>query len=223
MVGLMIPARNLSADLNFPSSARNLWWTTQPTTSRSEGMASTPEQLYERVLVVRCQAGDESAFEELVVRYAPRLRYYLRKMLGDGGGPEDAAQDVWIAVFRGLPRLTDAGAFPAWLYRIARDRAYRQMRRSARAYRPLQEADLAEDGFADEEVLSAEDAEAIHVALDTLAPEHREVLVLRFVEDMNYEAIAEVTGCPLGTVRSRLYYAKRALRQALERMNTHGG
>lgn len=186
-------------------------------------MASTPEQLYEHVLVIRCQAGDEAAFEELVVRYAPRLRYYLRKMLGDGGNAEDAAQDVWIAVFRGLPRLADAAAFPAWLYRIARDRAYRQMRRAQQTHQPLHEASVAENGLAEEEALSAEDAEAIHVALDTLAPEHREVLVLRFVEDMNYEAIAEVTGCPLGTVRSRLYYAKRALRQALERTNTHGG
>lgn len=186
-------------------------------------MASTTDQLYERLLVVRSQAGDEAAFEELVIRYSPRLRYYLRKMLGDVGAADDAVQDVWIDVFRQVHRLVDAVAFPAWLYRIARDRAYRQIRRSHRKHQPLNDAVLAEDTSSEEDVLSAEEAEEIHKALDTLAPEHREVLVFRFLEEMSYEAIAEVTACPVGTVRSRLHYAKRALRQALERTSTHGG
>ena len=63
--------------------------------------------------------------------------------------------------------------------------------------------------------------ERIHAALDELAPEHREVLVLRYVEDMTYEEIARVVGCEVGTVRSRLHYAKRALRGVLERTNVH--
>ena len=64
---------------------------------------------------------------------------------------------------------------------------------------------------------TSEDAEHIHAALDTLAPEHRDVLLLRFIEDMSYDEIARATGCALGTVRSRIRYAKRALRRALER------
>jgi RNA polymerase sigma-70 factor, ECF subfamily len=68
-----------------------------------------------------------------------------------------------------------------------------------------------------------DDAESVHAALDELAPEHRDVLVLRFLEDMTYEDIARVTGCPIGTVRSRIHYAKRALRCALERMGGHDG
>jgi RNA polymerase sigma-70 factor (ECF subfamily) len=73
----------------------------------------------------------------------------------------------------------------------------------------------------DETRWSAEDAEYIHAALDSLAPEHREVLLLRFIEEMTYEDIARVTGLPVGTVRSRLHYAKRALRCVLERMNPY--
>jgi RNA polymerase sigma-70 factor (ECF subfamily) len=183
-------------------------------------MTERTDRLYEQVLVVRCQAGDEAAFAELVERYHARLGYYLRKMLGEVHRAEDVLQDVWLDVFRGVPRLADPGAFPAWLYRVARARAFRALRRRRPPHRPLAEADLA-DGAADEGDFSPDDAARIHAALDGLAPEHRGVLVLRFLEDMTYEDIARVAGCRLGTVRSRLHYAKRALRRALERMGEH--
>jgi RNA polymerase sigma-70 factor (ECF subfamily) len=179
-------------------------------------MSDEAEQLYERVLVLRCQAGDAAAFEELVGRYGPRLRYYLRKLLGGADGAEDALQEVWCDAFRGLPRLLDPRALPAWLYRLARDRAFRQLRRRRQTFVPLPEAgppDPAGDG----PDFSAEDAGQVHAALDRLAPEHREVLLLRFLEEMPYDDIARVAGCPVGTVRSRLHYAKQALRQLIEK------
>src|SRR6516162_5177588 len=104
-------------------------------------MTDTTDRLYERVLVLRCQAGDEAAFTELVERYQPRLRYYLRKMLRDLQDAEDALQDVWFAAFRGLLRLADAGALRAWLYRIARDQALRQLRKRRPPYQLLEEVD----------------------------------------------------------------------------------
>jgi RNA polymerase sigma-70 factor (ECF subfamily) len=177
-------------------------------------MTDAADQLYERVLVLRCQARDEAAFEELVERYTPRLRYFLRKMLGGMQTAEDALQDVWLDALRGLPRLVEPGAFPAWIYRLARDRAFRELRRR-RSYLPLEEFDLVDDGGSVNN-FSAEDAARIHHALDALPPEHREVLVLRFIEDMTYEEIAGIVGCHLGTVRSRLHYAKRALRRVIE-------
>jgi RNA polymerase sigma-70 factor (ECF subfamily) len=176
-------------------------------------MTDQADQIYERVLVLRCQTGDEAAFAELVARYGPRLGYFLRKMLGDPHSAEDMLQEVWIAVFRGLPRLADPKAFPAWVYRIARDRAWRTLRKRRPNQRSLIEDDLIEEY---DDAFSPEDARAIHAGLDTLASEHREVLVLRFLEDMSYDDIANVVGCQLGTVRSRIHYAKRALRRALE-------
>jgi RNA polymerase sigma-70 factor (ECF subfamily) len=177
-------------------------------------MIENAERIYERFLVLRCQTGDEAAFAELVERYHPRLRYYLGKMLGDAHRAEDALQEVWFDVFRGIPRLADPNAFPAWLYRIARGRAARELRKQQP---PCQLLDEAETAGAEENDFSAEDAERIHVALNELAPAYREVLMLRFLEEMSYDAIAGVTGCALGTVRSRIHYAKRALRRALER------
>jgi RNA polymerase sigma-70 factor (ECF subfamily) len=79
--------------------------------------------------------------------------------------------------------------------------------------------DLAGEG--PDDAFSAEDAEHVHAALGRLAPEQREVLLLRFIEGMAYEDIARVIGCQLGTVRSRLHYAKRALRRVLERAAQH--
>lgn len=177
-------------------------------------MTDPAERIYERLLVVRAQAGDEAAFAELVERFSPRLRYFLRKLIG-GDGAEDALQDVWLDVFRQLPRLNDPQALVAWLYRIARDRAFGKLRKSRRGEQSLDEASVIDEA-ADEGEFSPEDAAQIHAALDRLPPEQREVLVLRFLEDLTYEQIASVVGCQLGTVRSRIYYGKQALRRLLE-------
>src|SRR5579862_8854262 len=90
--------------------------------------ASGVERLYERVLVVRCQTGETAALAELIARYGPRLRFYLRKMTADSVA-DDLLQEVWIDVFAKIARLNDPGSFAAWVYRIARDRAYRELRR----------------------------------------------------------------------------------------------
>jgi RNA polymerase sigma-70 factor (ECF subfamily) len=177
-------------------------------------MIDPVELLYERVLVVRCQAGDEAAFEELVERYAPKLRYFLRKLLSSAEAADDCLQDVWLEVFRGLARLADPQAFRAWVYRIARDRAFGLLRKGRRQEQPLGEIDVPDEA-ADESEFSPEDAARIHAALDRLPAEQREVLVLRFLEEMSYDEIARVTSQPLGTVRSRIHYAKRALGRAL--------
>jgi RNA polymerase sigma-70 factor (ECF subfamily) len=182
-------------------------------------MADATDQLYDRVLVLRCQAGDEAAFAELVGRYTPRLCYYLRKMLRDPQDADDALQEVWFDVFKGVSRLADVAAFRAWLYRIARDRASRRLRKHRPPHQSLDEVEPIQP--ADETAFTAEDAQRIHVGLDELSAEHREVLLLRYVEDMTYEEIAGVVGCQLGTVRSRLHYARCALRLVLERMTIH--
>ena len=177
-------------------------------------MSDSADQIYERLLVIRCQTGDDVALAELVDRYQPRLRYYLGRMLAGSAAAEDAAQDVWYDVVRAVPRLANPGAFRAWLYRIARDRAWRILRRRPPSHISIEEVEVAANGAADD--FRAEDVARVHAALDQIAPEHREVVVLRFIEDMSYEEIARVAGCPLGTVRSRLHHAKRALRRALE-------
>ena len=174
---------------------------------------SETDRLYERLLVLRSQTGDEAALVELVQLYSPRLRYYLRKMLArHEGQAEDLLQETWCDALRSLASLRDAAAFPAWIYRIARDRAWRLLRKERLSAAPLYEEDIP---AGKESEFSAEDAAAVHAALAEIPPEQREVLVLRFIEELSYEEIAAVVAAPLGTVRSRLHYSKESLRHLL--------
>ncbi len=182
-------------------------------------MINPPDQLREHVLVLRCQAGDPDAFGEIVTRYGPRLRYYLLKLLGNPEAAGDASQEVWLDVYRGITRLRRPESFRAWLYRVARDRAARTLRQSRSLPRTVGDEQLADAEVVED--FTAEDAARIHSALDRLSAEHREVLVLRFMDDLSYEEISQVTGCHLGTVKSRIHHAKRLLRQEMERMSDH--
>ena len=178
-------------------------------------MSDDLDRLYERLLVLRCQTGDEAAFAEIVQRYHARLRAFLRSMLDDAHAADDALQEVWLDVFRSVGKLRDAGAFAGWIYRLARDRAHRVLRRKGLATTPIERAEVIE--AAGEVELDEEERELVRTSVRRLPVEQREVLLLRFVEQMSYEQIASAVGCELGTVRSRLHYAKRALRQMIER------
>lgn len=173
------------------------------------------ERLREQVLVLRYQAGDATALEELVERYHGPLLYFVRRMVGDSRSAEDVLQDTWVAVVRDLRKLRNPGAFSAWLYRIARNKVYERLRKTTRVL-PLSE-EVEKAGAPEEtENFSADDADRVHECLERLRAKHREVLVLRFLEQMSYQDIAVVVGCTLGTVRSRIHYAKRALRREME-------
>ena len=180
-------------------------------------MSDALDQLYERMLVARCQVGDADAFEELVGRYQARLHYFLRRTLGGrAANADDLLQEVWLEVYRSLPKLNDPAAFPAWAYRIARNRAYGEFRRVQRSVTIDAGADCEAPADEPDEVFDADEAKLVHECLDELTQEHREVLVLRFLEEMSYDDIADVIGCSVGTVRSRLHYAKKALRFAID-------
>ena len=170
------------------------------------------------MLVLRAQRGDEPAFEQLVTRYTDRLKYYVRRLLNTGEGVDDVLQEAWLAVFRQLPRLRSARAFSTWLYRIVRNLAYRRIRDQDRF---ISATDETEPVVADspEPEFDVNDAELIHECLATLRPHPRDALTLRYVAEMPYEQIAETIGCKLGTVRSRLFHAKHALRRAMENRN----
>jgi RNA polymerase sigma-70 factor, ECF subfamily len=184
--------------------------------ARARLMNDRTERVYEELLVLRCQMGSESAFAEVVRLFAPRLRCYLRRLIGNADDAEDALQEVWADVYRGLARLRNTGAFTPWLYRITHDRAYRQLRRKRVPCVPLQDEEVAEPDGA-EPSFGPEDAQQITAALERIRAEYREVLLLRFIEGMSAEQIGQVIGRPAGTVRSRLHYAKRCLRREIER------
>jgi len=176
-------------------------------------LSNAAAKVYERLLILRCQAGDEAALAELIARFSPGLRLYLRKLAGENLA-DDLLQETWFDAYRNINRLEKPEAFAAWLYRISRDKAYRELRRHKAPIASVDDS-TTETIADDDEGFSAEDFAGVREALDELPCEFREVLVLRFIEEMSYEQIAEVISRPLGTVRSRLHYAKLALRAKL--------
>ncbi|MCF7956219.1 MAG: sigma-70 family RNA polymerase sigma factor [Phycisphaerae bacterium] len=168
-------------------------------------------------IVHRCKKGERAAFEELFEMYQPRLKYYVRRLDSGGANIDDTLQDVWLTVFKKIKKLKDARCLNVWLYRIARNKVYDRFRRKDR-FVSLPEEELAVSG-GDEPVFDADDAERLHHALNELKPYHREVLTLCFIEQMDYQSIAEVVDCRVGTVRSRIYYAKQSLRKEMDKQN----
>ena len=176
-------------------------------------MAATPEQLYEQTLVVRSQMGDEAAFSELLKLYGPRLLLFTQRMMQSS--PEqvaDVAQETWVAIFRGLPRLLEVTKFKPWAFRIARDRIYREWRRRKLPVQPIDDAVIDELAEETADTDTGIDSEQLQHCLEAMSPEQREALVLRFFEGMSYEEIARVTGVTIGTVRSRIHYGKQMLK-----------
>ena len=167
-------------------------------------------------LAFSCQRGRPQAFEELIREMERPLMYYVTKLLGDAEGALDVLQEIWVRAFRSIRRLDDPRRLRPWLYRIAHGLVVDRIRHDvsqaqAERVRAVTPGAVAEEGFA------AEDAAAIHRALDELDTKHREVLILHFLEDLPLADIAAIIGCPAGTIKSRLFYAKQALRELLLR------
>lgn len=161
-------------------------------------------------LVLRTQVGDEDAFRELFLAFGPRTLGYLRGMVGEDA--EDVQQEVWLGVYRQLGSLVDARAFRTWLYRLTRHRALDHLRRRRREPEWLDD-EAALEAVVDPTPLpeSEPDWERVEAILAQLPAAQREVLLLRFRDDLAYEEIAAVVGCSVGTVRSRLFYARQRL------------
>jgi RNA polymerase sigma-70 factor (ECF subfamily) len=167
-------------------------------------------------LALRCRLGEAGAFADLVREMERPLLYYAAKLLADEDAAFDVLQEVWLAAFRAIRRLGDPRTVRPWLYRITHDRAVDRVRRDrsrGRAERVRAEATPEEPG--DEPSFGAEDVRAVHRALDRIDLRHREVLVLHFLDDLSIADIAAVIGEPVGTVKSRIFYAKRALKGVL--------
>lgn len=173
------------------------------------------DQAIQRTLVVRAQLGERAALEQLFLRHHRALGYYLRRMLARDD-VTDVQQEVWLSVIRRIGQLRNPEAFVVWLYKIARRKAADRVEKHLLDQSSDRE-DAGEALAEPEQEFSAEDAALIHEGLERLSAEHREVLLLRFMEDLSYDQIAEVIDCHCGTVRSRLHYAKLALREQLEK------
>lgn len=166
-------------------------------------------------LALRCQSGDPGAFEDLIAVMERPLLYYATSFTGSQDSALDVLQDVWVKVFHGIRKLKDPGALRPWLYSIAHGIAVDRVRRNY-AREKAEEMQLEDFDEAQEPSFAEEDADSVHQALSQLGVKHREVLVLHFLEDLSIAEIANVVGCSEGTVKSRIHYAKHAMKRILE-------
>lgn len=179
--------------------------------------ASGPQE--DELLVIRCQLGERAAFEELTERWHPPLWNYLRRVSGADDAAKDVAQDVWLRVLRGIARLRDGSRLRPWLFGIARRALMDRLRQQYAGVvdSDIDVADLAADQTTDS--LEQDIADMEH-ELERLPVTEREVLTLFYLRELSLAEVAEVLAVPVGTVKSRLYRARRLLRQALDSKGT---
>ena len=180
--------------------------------------------------VARFQSGNTDAFESLLTRHERATFQVCSRMLGNKEDALDAVQETFLRVYRALNSFRGEAAFKTWLVGIAlnvcRNKLSSSSERNRRVTASITQEDPENGEVSDVELkdhtpdpeaatLGHELRSALERALSNLAPEHREILVLREIQDMDYEELAAVLSCPIGTVKSRLCRARQALREAM--------
>lgn len=185
-----------------------------------QGRASTPAPPDDD-LVARARGGDRGAFEALLLRHQDRVYQMSCRLLGDREDALDIAQEIFLTIHRALPRFQERASFGTWLYRVTLNRCRDELRRRktvkhtqpASLDSPRDPASPLRGPHAGAEAHEAE--ELVTRALKGLPDDAREICVLRDIEGLSYEEIAEALEIPVGTVRSRLNRARALLREAL--------
>ncbi len=178
-------------------------------------------------LVERVQRGDKRAFDLLVLKYQPKIFGLIARYVHDSHEVQDVAQEAFIKAYRALPRFRGDSAFYTWLYRIAINTAKNHL--VARGRRPpgsdvdAEHAENYDSGSAlrdlenPENALFGEELKAVvNTAIGNLPDDLRTAVTLREFDGLSYEDIAEIMGCPVGTVRSRIFRARDAIDQRVK-------
>ncbi len=181
-------------------------------------------------LVERVQRGDKQAFGLLVAKYQRKLSRLLSRMVRDPAEVEDVAQEAFIKAYRALPSFRGDSAFYTWLYRIgintAKNHLVSQGRRApttteieAEDAEQYESGELLRDNDTPGRLLQTRQiGDTVNEAVEALPEELRTAIVLREIEGLSYDEIASVMGCPIGTVRSRIFRAREAIAERLRPM-----
>lgn len=175
----------------------------------------------EQQLISRAQRGDTAAFEVLVAHHAQLVYNLALRTLQDAQEAEDVAQEAFVRAWRGLPRFRAEARFQTWLYRIVTNLCYNRLPRlrQALAALPQEVVELLPDNRQRVEtaVIAQERHQHLFQAIDELPESYRMLITLRHLQQLSYDEIAEVTGLPLGTVKTGIFRARQQLRQVMMR------
>ncbi|MFZ1181080.1 MAG: RNA polymerase sigma factor RpoE [Herbaspirillum sp.] len=194
---------------------------------KTRSLDLTTEREIDQLLVERVQRGDKKAFELLVVKYQRKLMRLISRLIRDQAEAEDVVQEAFIKAYRALSQFRGDAAFYTWLYRIGINTAKNYLVTVNRRAPTSTESDAEEaETFDDAEHLrdintpesmlaTKQIAQTVNAAMDALPEELRTAITLREIEGLSYEEIADVMGCPIGTVRSRIFRAREAIAEKL--------
>ena len=172
------------------------------------------ETLEDELLAIRCQLGEPAAFDALIERWHEPLWKYVRRLTGDEDAAGETVQEVWLRILRGIARLRDPSRIRSWIFGIARrtvmDRLRDKYAEPARV--DVDPAEVAGPEASDDQ---AEAIGLMHEELAALPMIERDVLVLFYLRELSLGELADVLAVPIGTVKSRLFRARRMLRQEL--------
>ena len=171
------------------------------------------DQLYDQILVVRCQEADAAALDELLSRWQERLWRHAARLTSDTEAAWDILQETMLAVSRRIGHLADPAAFPAWAYRIATNQCRDYFRKKQRLDRAIEACYEREP---EERVRDHASIMDVREALRLLSGPQQTLLALRYEEGFSDAEIAEILGIQAGTVKSRLFTARQQLRRLLE-------
>ncbi|WP_087023804.1 RNA polymerase sigma factor RpoE [Thaumasiovibrio subtropicus] len=185
------------------------------------------EHLTDKILIERVQQGDKQAFNLLVQKYQNKVCNLVARYVSNSGDVPDVAQEAFIKAYRALPGFRGESAFYTWLYRIAVNTAKNylvaQGRRPPASDIDAEEAEYYENGGALKEIsnpenmmLSDEIKRVVFSTIENLPDDLKTAITLRELDGLSYEEIAEVMGCPVGTVRSRIFRAREAVEKQIK-------
>jgi RNA polymerase sigma-70 factor (ECF subfamily) len=177
-------------------------------------MRRTPEQIEDEMLVLEAQAGDASALATLVTRWRPRMLRHARLMADDEATADDAVQEAWLGIARGLTRLADPADFAGWAMRIVSNKCADAVR--ARSRRRTLVAGASSRRVPQAARAAEDDLGALRAAIEDLPPHLRETVSLFHGCGLSVRQTAEALSIPTGTVKSRLNESRARLRARLE-------
>ena len=176
-------------------------------------------------LITAARQNSAEAWDTLLKRHQLPLYTYVAELLHDATAALDVVQETFVAAVRHIGGLRDGTKFTSWLFGIAHQKSvqhWRRTQRTERVFAPTAVDDTATDFPERDEpdpcarLMQREEADAFFALLAQIPPDQRAALLLHVLEDFSLEEIADITGVPVGTVKSRLFHAKRAMRQLLE-------
>ena len=180
-------------------------------------------EIDENHIILRCQRGDKRAFGEIVNKYMKRAYFSALGLTGSHEAALDMSQDAFVRAWRSIKKFEPGRNFFTWYYQILRNLCFNFIRDRSRHARPFSQIDgdvllsVSDDTQDSSSAIEHEEIrKSVWDALNSLKPHEREIITLKDFQDLSYKEIADILECPIGTVMSRLFTARQALKMKLE-------